>query len=405
MIHQKRRTALLEQLDDGAVVIISTNQEQLRNGDVHFPFRPDSSFYYLTGFEEPESIAVISKKSFTIFLREKDKSREVWDGERLGVDSACEKLGADNAYSIKQVDKYLPKLIEEKSNIYFDSKSTDLDRKITKTLINIDIKSASKAIGELRLIKDDKEISTIKQACKITAKAHTLAMKTAKPNMLEYELQSVFDMEFTKANTLHAYMPIVAGGKNACTLHYIKNNKKLIDGDLVLIDAGCELDCYASDITRTFPINGKFSQAQRDVYQIVLDAQYKAIECIRAGNRINQMHEAASQAIKQGLMELGIIKSGHELTNHYMHGTGHFLGMDVHDVGEYKSGDDYKEFEVGMITTVEPGIYIREDDKIDPIYHNIGIRIEDDVLVTDNGCKVLTDAVVKEIKDIESLMK
>ncbi len=405
MIHQKRRAALLEQLEPGCVVIISTNSEKLRCGDVHYPFRADSDFFYLTGFNEPEAVMVLTHDTYHLFLRDKDPAREIWDGERLGVERACQILGANKAYAIDKIEAQLKPIIDSATAIYFEVKSTALDEQILTLLREQPRKSVSHLVHEMRLVKDDSEIAIMQAAANISAKAHMLAMQSVKPGQYEYELQSIFDGFFAKHNTVHAYTPIVAGGANACVLHYINNNQVLNEGDLVLIDAGCELENYASDITRTFPINGKFTSAQKQIYQLVLDAQTAAIECIKPGVRINQMHEISSQVIKQGLMELGLIQSGEELSEFFMHGTGHWLGLDVHDVGSYKTADEFREFTPGMITTVEPGIYIRENAKIDPVYHNIGVRIEDNVLVTDNGHQVLTRGVVKEINDIENLMK
>ena len=244
----------------------------------------------------------------------------------------------------------------------------------------------------------------MQRAANVSMVAHVLAMKNASPNMFEYELQSIFDAHFVKNNAVHAYTPIVAGGKNACILHYIENNKPLKDGDLVLIDAGCEFENYASDITRTFPVNGRFSTAQKQIYQIVLDAQLAAIDSIKPGVSVHKPHEIASNIIRKGLESLGLLALDEPLSNFYMHGTGHWLGMDVHDVGKYQQDQQHRKFEEGMVITVEPGIYIRKSDKINPIYHNIGIRIEDDVWVTNAGNTVLTEQLAKTIDEIETLM-
>ncbi|MBW5290335.1 MAG: Xaa-Pro aminopeptidase [Candidatus Ruthia sp. Asou_11_S2] len=403
MIHQKRRHALLNQLDCNAVVIISTNPEQNRSGDVNYPFRVHSDFYYLTGFQEPAALAVFSKNHYTIFLRPKDKAREIWDGKRLGVDDAPHVLKSNHAFSIDLLKEKLPQIILN-NQVYFDAKTCQLDNDISRLLSNYQLKSLAPTLHEMRLIKDAFEISTMQKAANISIKAHQLAMQAIQPNMFEFEVQSIFDGHFTKNNAQHAYTPIVAGGENACVLHYIENNKKLNKGDLVLIDAGAEVDCYASDITRTFPVSGQFSRAQKQIYQIVLDAQINAINTIKPGIKINEPHKVATNTIKQGLINLGILKTGGDLSQFYMHGTGHWLGLDVHDVGQYKKDAHHRKFVAGMITTVEPGIYIRKDDKINPTYHNIGIRIEDDVLVTTSGNTVLTKPLAKEINDIESLM-
>ena len=405
MIHQNRRKELLSQLDEGALVIISTNPEQLRNGDVHYPFRPHSDFWYLTGFTEPQAVAVFSKDTYTIFLRDKDPAREIWDGKRLGVSDAPQALKADKAYSIDELKTQLPKLIADATTLYYDFKPCTLDDEIIQHLAKTQYQSLATYAHEMRLIKDAGEIELMQKAADISVNAHQLAMQQTHADLLEFEVASVFDAEFRKNNAEHAYTPIVAGGENACVLHYIENNKVLNDGDLLLIDAGCEVEGYASDITRTFPVNGTFSKAQRQIYQIVLDAQLAAIESIKPGVMVVKPHQIATHVIQQGLIDLGILQADGDLSQFYMHGTGHYLGLDVHDVGAYQKNDQHRQYETGMVTTVEPGIYIRKDDKINPIYWGIGIRIEDDVLITNNGNTVLTGALVKEIDDIESLMR
>jgi Xaa-Pro aminopeptidase len=404
MIHQNRRKELLSQLDDNAIVIISTNPEQFRNGDVTFAFRPQSDFFYLTGFQEPEAVAIISLKNYSMFLRDKDPKREIWDGERLGITDAPKTLKLDNAFNIKQIKNQLTQLISSNNVIYFDAKPCEFDTKITALLNNHTIKSLQNSLSEMRLIKDKTEINSMQKSANISIVAHQQAMQQIKSGMFEYELQSIFDSHFVKNNAQHAYTPIVAGGKNACILHYIKNNKILNDGDLVLIDAGCEFEYYASDITRTFPVNGRFSVAQKQIYQLVLNAQLAAIECIKPDISINKPHQIASNIIKNGLISLGLLSENEALSKFYMHGTSHWLGMDVHDVGKYKINQQYRTFKKGMVVTVEPGIYIGKNDKINPIYHNIGIRIEDDILVTNTGHTVLTESLAKTIDEIEALI-
>ena len=404
MIHQNRRKELLSQIDDNAVIVISTNPEQFRNGDVTFPFRPNSDFFYLTGFKEPQAVAVISRSTYTMFLRDKDPDREIWDGERLGLADAPETLKLEKALNINLLKDHLSQLITAENVVYFDEKPCDLDRTLSSLLLSYTLKSLKDPLHEMRLIKDEFEISTMQRAANVSMVAHVLAMKNASPNMFEYELQSIFDAHFVKNNAVHAYTPIVAGGKNACILHYIENNKPLKDGDLVLIDAGCEFENYASDITRTFPVNGRFSTAQKQIYQIVLDAQLAAIDSIKPGVSVHKPHEIASNIIRKGLESLGLLALDEPLSNFYMHGTGHWLGMDVHDVGKYQQDQQHRKFEEGMVITVEPGIYIRKSDKINPIYHNIGIRIEDDVWVTNAGNTVLTEQLAKTIDEIETLM-
>jgi len=404
MIHQKRRRELLSRLSDNAVVIVSTNSEQKRNSDVNYPFRPDSSFWYLTGFTEPDAIAVFSNKKYSIFVRPKDKTKEIWDGERLGVKSAPKALLADNAYSIDDFLKTIHKLIDENKFVYFDNTSTNkLNENITAILAN-DNKSLNTVISEMRLIKDSTEIQNMQTAANLAAKAHMKAMTKVSPGLFEYHVAAEIDSEFRTGNADHAYPAIIASGKNGCVLHYTENNKLLNDGELLLIDAGCESLGYASDITRTFPINGRFSKAQKQIYQIVLSAQKSAIASIKPGEKVNTPHEIACEIISRELTKLGIMKKLNDLSEFYMHKTGHWLGLDVHDVGEYKIDNDFRDFKEGMVTTVEPGIYIRKNDKINSKYWNIGIRIEDDVLVTKDGHKVLSSSAVKEVKDIENLM-
>jgi len=404
MIHQKRRQELLSRLSDNTIVIVSSNSEQKRNSDVNYPFRPDSSFWYLTGFTEPDAIVVFSKKNYSIFLRPKDKTKEIWNGKRLGVKAAPKALLADNAYSIDDFLKTIHKLIDKDNLVYFDNFSTNkLNANITSILANV-AKSLNPVISEMRLIKDSIEIQNMQTAANLAAKAHMTAMTKVSPGLFEYHVAAEIDAEFRTGNSDHAYPPIVASGENSCVLHYTENNKILNDGDLLLIDAGCESLGYASDITRTFPINGHFSKAQKQIYQIVLSAQKSAIASIKPGEKVNTPHEIACDIISRELTKLGIMKELNNLSEFYMHKTGHWLGLDVHDVGEYEIDNDFRDFEEGMVTTVEPGIYIRKNDKIDSKYWNIGIRIEDDVLVTKDGNHVLSKSAVKEVKDIEYLM-
>ena len=404
MIHQIRQKKLLSQLAKNALVIVSTNPEQYRNGDVHYPFRPHSDFWYLTGFTEPEAIAVFSKESYTIFLRDQDPRREIWDGKRLGVANAPQALNADYAYPISELKTQLPQLIAN-ATLYYDFKPCALDDDIMACLTTIKTQSLNEYLHEMRLIKDTNEIALMQKAADISTQAHQLALQQSKAGAFEYEIASIFDANFRKHNAEHAYTPIVAGGKNACILHYIKNDQVLNEGDLLLIDAGCEVAGYAADITRTFPVNGTFSQAQRQIYQIVLDAQLAAIECIKPGETVTKPHQITTKIIRQGLIALGILQTDGDLAQFYMHGTGHWLGLDVHDVGRYKQGEQHRQYQAGMVTTVEPGIYIRKDDKINPIYWNIGVRIEDDILVTENGNRVLTKNLAKTIDEIELLMR
>lgn len=413
MIHQNRRKELLSKLDDNAVVIVSTNSEQKRNSDVNYPFRPDSSFWYLTGFIEPDAIAVFSKNNYTIFLKPKDITKEIWNGLRLGVEMAPKTLLANNAYDIDTFLDKIESLLTSESSLYFDApgnigwKDVSSTNKLNQS-IALKFRNRTQLLdpylSEMRLIKDSTEIQHMQTAADLASKAHMQAMIRTRPGLYEYHITAEFDTLFRKEDSEHSYPPIVAGGENACILHYNENNKLLNDGELLLIDAGCEILGYASDITRTFPINGKFSEPQKEIYEIVLKAQKSAIASIVPGEAVNKPHEVACDVITQGLIKLGIMDDASSLRDFYMHGTGHWLGLDVHDVGTKEIDNTIRKFKVGMVTTVEPGIYIRKSDKVDPKYWNIGIRIEDDVLVTEDGHYILSKAAIKELEDIEQLM-
>ena len=413
MIHKKRREELLSILGDDAVIIVSTNSEQKRNSDVNYPFRPDSSFWYLTGFIEPDAVAVFSKNNYSIFLRPKDQTKEIWNGLRLGIDLAPETLLVDQAYDIDSFFDESSSQINESSSVYFDaptdggwkdnSSTNKLNPAIT-ALLGEKLKPLNPYISEMRLIKDTSEIKNMQVAADLASKAHIQAMVKTHPGLYEYNIAAEFDSVFRNENSQHSYPPIVAGGENACILHYTENNKLLNDGDLLLIDAGCEILGYASDITRTFPVNGRFSPPQKEIYEIVLYAQKQAIASIMPGENVKKPHEIVCEIITSGLMKLGIMDDASNLREFYMHGTGHWLGLDVHDVGTNESGESFRKFKVGMVTTVEPGIYIRKNDRIDPKYWNIGIRIEDDVLVTKDGNHILSEAAIKNVDDIELLM-
>ena len=413
MIHQNRRKELLSKLDDNAVVIVSTNSEQKRNSDVNYPFRPDSNFWYLTGFIEPDAIAVFSKNNYTIFLKPKDVTKEIWNGLRLGVEMAPKTLLANNAYDIDTFLDKIESLLTSESSLYFDAPGNSGWKDVSSTnklnqSIALKFRNRTQLLdpylSEMRLIKDSTEIQHMQTAADLASKAHMQAMIKTRPGLYEYHITAVFDTLFRKEDSEHSYPPIVAGGENACILHYNENNKLLNDGELLLIDAGCEILGYASDITRTFPINGKFSEPQKEIYEIVLKAQKSAIASIVPGEAVNKPHEIACDVITQELIKLGIMDDASSLRDFYMHGTGHWLGLDVHDVGTKEIDNTIRKFKVGMVTTVEPGIYIRKSDKVDPKYWNIGIRIEDDVLVTEDGHHILSKAAIKELKDIEQLM-
>ena len=424
-IYQKRRKSLIDMIDDG-IVILPTAPIYYRNRDVEFAFRPDSDFYYLTHFPEPEAIIVLIKKTneFILFCRENDPTKELWNGTRAGLKNACKIYGADKAHSFNEIHKILPKLMQNQSKVYcnlgrypvFDKQLIDyLNDMRGQNSRDINIPTEFVDIGhilhELRLYKRADERKLMKKVAKVTSNAHIETMKACKPDMYEYELQAIMEYHFVKHGCRWpAYQSIVAGGKNACILHYTNNQDKLKGGDLVLIDAGAEYDCYAADITRTFPVSGKFTLAQKTVYNIVLDAQLAAIDAVKPGNHWNDPHIAATRVITQGLIDIGIIDSSLDealdkqlYKDYFMHKTGHWLGMDVHDVGDYKVEEQWRLLEPGMMLTIEPGIYIRPNANIDRKWHNIGIRIEDDVMVTKSGHEVITN-VPKTVKEIEDLM-
>jgi Xaa-Pro aminopeptidase len=417
-------------MGDNAIAILPSSKLKVRNHDADFQFRQDSDFYYLTGFNEPEAVlALIPGREHgeaVLFCRERDPSKELWDGKMLGPEGAIKTLGFDDAFPISDIDEILPGLIEGRDKVFYAlGRNAQFDAQIMEWVNTIRSKVRSGAhppgefvaieypLHELRLFKSKAEVKLMKRAAEISAKAHVQAMKVCKPGLFEYSLEAeIVHSCMREGARFQAYSSIVGGGANSCILHYIDNNEALVDGDLVLIDAGCELELYASDITRTFPVNGKFSDAQAEIYQIVLDAQHAAIAQVKPDNHWNHPHEAAVEVIVDGLMRLGILKGKRKdileketYKQFYMHRTGHWLGLDVHDVGEYKTGGEWRVLEPGMAMTVEPGIYIAPGSKgVPKKYHGIGIRIEDDVLVTKTGCEVLTSGVPKEIEEIEALM-
>jgi Xaa-Pro aminopeptidase len=427
-LYARRRARLAELMEDG-VAIVRTAPERLRNRDSSYAFRFDSYFHYLTGFPEPEAILVLvagkTRKSI-LFLREKDIEREIWDGYRYGPDKARETFGFDETFPIARLDEMLPQLLADQSAVFCDVGSDPgWDQQIIGWInkVRAQVRSGVSAPGEIRdvrrflddmrLIKDKQEISTMKRAAGISSEAHRRAMRAARPGMHEYELEAELIHEFRRQGAqAPAYTPIVAGGANSCILHYVQNDAVLDDGAVVLIDAGCELDGYASDITRTFPVSGKFSGPQRDVYQLVLAAQAAAIAKVVSGNEWEAPHDAAVKVLAQGMVDLGlckgsvdsVVESG-DYKRFYMHRTGHWLGMDVHDAGDYKRDGAWMTLRPGMLLTVEPGCYIRPAEGVSEKFWNIGVRIEDDALVTESGCEIITAAAPKSIDDIELLMR
>ena len=423
-----RRSKLGAMLPKNSAVVIAGAAVQYRNADSSHAFRQDSNFWYLTGFNEPESTLVLlineSKDVQSIaFVPKKDALKEIWDGYRAGPNGAVKDHGFDLAFDNTEIDKRLPDLLAGYNQVFYPvGKSQKLDADVIdwiKTARSkdrhsspIDIADASSKIGNERLIKDEDEIEIMKKACQISAEAHVEAMKFVKPGMNEQELEAFYQYQFSKrGGRFAAYTPIVAGGENACVLHYVENSKALKDGDLVLVDAGCEFELYASDITRTYPINGKFSAAQLAIYEVVLEAQQKSIEAVTVNNNVMDSQIISEKVITQGLIDLGILNGSMEelhetgaFKDFYMHKIGHWLGIDVHDAGDYTEDGEYMKFKPGMVTTVEPGIYISSTANVKDQWKGIGIRIEDNILVTAKGNQNLTDFVPSNPKEIEALM-
>jgi Xaa-Pro aminopeptidase len=428
---KRRRRQLMQMMGPGSVAILPAAPEVVRNRDVHYPYRPDSDFYYLTGFPEPEAIAVLipgrKQAEYVLFCRERDEKRERWDGPRVGQEKAVQEFGADDSFPITDCEEILPGLLEACTRVFYAMGSNpDLDKRLADWVNQIRGKSRTGVHGpvefialdhylhEMRLYKSAAEVQRMRHAAKITAAAHVRLMQTCRPGMHEYELEAEFIHECaSRGARFQAYPSIVGGGGNACVLHYVDNRDELKDGDLVLVDAGCEYGYYASDITRTFPVNGRFNPAQRAIYELVLAAQEAAIAKVKPGNHWNDPHDTAVRTITKGLVDLGLLKGmvtrlikEQAYAKFYMHRTGHWLGMDVHDVGDYKVDGTWRELEPGMTLTVEPGIYIPAGTRgVPKKFWNIGIRIEDDVLVTGDGHEVLTRDAPKAVAEIEALME
>ncbi|WP_105887820.1 Xaa-Pro aminopeptidase [Haemophilus influenzae] len=413
----ERRTRVFTQMQPNSALLLFSEIEKRRNNDCTYPFRQDSYFWYLTGFNEPNAALLLLKTEQTekaiIFLRPRDPLLETWNGRRLGVELAPQQLNVNEAYSIEEFATVLPKILKNLTALYYVPEiHTWGDKLVTESAVSFnEILDWRPMLSEMRLIKSPNEIRLMQQAGQITALGHIKAMQTTRPNRFEYEIESDILHEFNRhCARFPSYNSIVAGGNNACILHYIENDRPLNDGDLVLIDAGCEFAMYAGDITRTFPVNGKFSQPQREIYELVLKAQKRAIELLIPGNSIKQANDEVIRIKTQGLVDLGILKGDVDTLieqqayrQFYMHGLGHWLGLDVHDVGSYGQ-DKQRILEIGMVITVEPGIYISEDADVPEQYKGIGVRIEDNLLMTEYGNKILTAAAPKEIADIENLM-
>jgi len=424
----ERRNKLGAMLPKNSAVVISGASTQYRNADSSHAFRQDSNFWYLSGFNEAESTLVLlvnenNNVQSIVFVPEKDELKEIWDGYRAGPEGAMKDHGFDLAFNNTEIDQRLPDLLAGHNKVFYPvGKSKTLDADIIEWIKSakskdrhssaIDIADASSKVGNQRLIKDEDEIKIMKKACQISAEAHVEAMKFVKPGMTEQEMEAFYQYEFSKrGGRFSAYTPIVAGGENACVLHYVENSKPLKDGELLLVDAGCEFELYASDITRTFPINGKFTAPQLAIYEVVLEAQAKSIEAISTNNNVMDAQTISEKVITQGLIDLGILQGSMEelhaagaFKDFYMHKIGHWLGIDVHDAGDYMEDGDYMKFKPGMVTTVEPGIYISSSSDVEEKWKGIGIRIEDDILVTADGNENLTAFVPSDPKEIEALM-
>lgn len=426
----ERRKELMAKMLPNSIAIIPSASMKQRNSDVEYAFRQDSNFYYLTGFNEPDAVLLLMPGRLAgesvLFCRNRDKLMEIWNGYRSGPEGAVADYAMDEAHPIDQVDELIPDLLNGMSRIYYSiGQDEALDEQVRHWLNSIRSKVRQGAVApselvmldqllnEMRLIKTDAEQAFMRQAGEISAQGHVKAMRLCKPGMMEYQLEAEILHHFTMQGCRQpAYSSIVGGGENACVLHYIENDKALNDGDLVLIDAGCELDHYAGDITRTFPVNGRFNEEQKALYQLVLDAQTACIAIAKPGTLWEAVHEESVKVLTQGLIDLGLLTGTLEneiaaggYRDFYMHRAGHWLGMDVHDVGDYKVDGEWRPLQPGMVMTVEPGLYIAPDNEaVDARWRGIGIRIEDDILITETGCEVLTASVPKEIDEIEALM-
>jgi len=427
--YARRRRQLIKAMGRDAIAVIPAAPVRVRNNDVEYAYRQDSNFHYLTGFPEPLAVAVIvpgrPAGEYLLFVRDRDPLRETWDGRRSGPVGARRDYGADDAFPIGDIDEILPGLLEGRAKVYYSvGHDRDFDQRVVGWVNGLralakqgrhapyEMVALEHVLNEMRLFKSRAEIERMRAAAAIAARAHCRAMRYCRPGRFEYEVEAEIRHEFNLARADISYLPIVGGGANGCILHYHENESLLQDGDLLLIDAGCEYQNYASDITRTFPVNGRFSAAQRAVYEVVLEANLAAIDAVKPGNDWNRPHEVAVQVLTSGMVRLGLLKGrvpalikSESYRKFYMHRTGHWLGMDVHDVGDYKIGDQWRVLEPGMVLTIEPGLYIAPGTRGVPAeFRNIGIRIEDDVLVTRSGCEVLTEGVPKQVADIEALM-
>jgi Xaa-Pro aminopeptidase len=430
-LHEQNRKAFIEKMGRGGVAIFASRPPAAWNHDTEYLYRPDPNFYYLTGFEEPESICVIApdhpKHQYILFVRPKDKQAEIWNGKRVGVKDARKRYGADKAYPIEKFGEKIGKYLEGAERLYYTLGSNqDVDSEILAIFtgsIRSRIRSGqgfhtlvdpSPILSELRLIKNETELQRIQMATEITVAGHVAAMKAVKPGMYEYDLEALVESTFRMNGASGPAFPtIVASGGNATTLHYTTNDCQIKDETLVLIDAGAEYRRYSGDVTRTFPANGTFTEAQREIYQLVLDAHYAIIDCIRPGVSIDEPHQKSIELLTESMLSLGLLQGKAKklikkeaYRQFYMYRIGHMLGLDVHDVNcVHDANGDFKTFQPGMVMTIEPGLYVDEDtENVPPEYLGIGVRIEDDILVTETGCEVITGGVPKEINEVEELV-
>jgi len=425
----RRRASILEALPDRSALLLPTATEQPRNGDTHYPFRPDSDFYYVTGFPEPCAWALLRKvdnsTSYTLFVQPRDPAREVWTGLRAGVDGARGDYGADQAFDISELDERLKQALEPVDNLYFAfGRHAAEEQRLSGVLTAVrtgrksglgpvSITDPGTLLAEMRLHKTPDEIELMRVGARITDEAHRLSMAQVRPGMYEYEIEALLQYTFRRHGAWGwAYPCIVGGGPNACVLHYIENNSIFREGDLMLIDAGAEIDGYATDVTRTSPVSGRFSDAQKDLYSVVLSVQEEAIQATKPGATIDDIHAEVVRQLSDGMIQLGLLQGSVDAVietqafrRYYMHRTSHWLGLDVHDVGRYHDPTGpARDLEPGMVITIEPGLYIPPNDEQAPAaFRGMGIRIEDDILVTEDGCENLTAAIPKTIDDIESL--
>ncbi len=426
----RRRRELIRMMGHGSIAIVPAAHERIRNRDSHYPFRQDSDFHYLSGFPEPDAVLVLvpgrRQAEYILFCRERDPLMETWNGRRAGPEGATREYGADDAFPISDIDDILPGLLENRERVFYTMGNyTEFDQRVIGWVNGLraqaksgmhtpeEFVSLEHLLHDMRLYKSKAELTLMRHAAAISVRAHERAMRACRAGMNEAELEAEYLYEFRRHGGVPAYSPIVGGGANSCILHYVENNKPLRDGELVLIDAACEYQCYATDVTRTFPVNGHYTAEQRATYELVLKAQLAAIDKMRAGNHWNRPHEEAIKVLTAGLVKLGLLKGSvsklikdETYKKFYMHRTGHWLGLDVHDVGDYKVGDEWRELEPGMVMTAEPGIYITEGTRgVNKRWWNIGVRIEDDVLVTRGEPEVLSAALVKQPDEIEAYMQ